>query len=147
MAAASNITPKIEDPTQPFLSFYLQNILKLTSKKLPLVEITNWDHTYWLWSSKVYWWFQTLSQEIINPKYHYWNPQDKLVSGALIGTLSSTLVPLSGIQNTPISFKELNEKLINKELSLKQNRYQNTFLLIVSTIRHTKFFQFTKTFC
>lgn len=102
MAAASNTIPNTQDPSQPFLSINLQNILKLTptnylSWKLQIEAIlVGYDLLQFIDGSLPCPSSKTIvdSEEIINPQYNYWVRQDKLLFGALIGTLSSTLVPL-----------------------------------------------------
>lgn len=231
MADSSSTTiPNILDPSKPFISINFQPIIKLNSTnylswKLQLEAILIGHDLLQFVDGSLPCPPPTItveSETTSNPQYNYWIRQDKLLFGALIGTLSPNLVPLisqtktskelcdslaktyatpsrghikhlkdqfhnitkgnrsiiefmqaiktcvdnlaalgkkldhedvieqvllgldsdySNIvesihaRDTLISFEELHEKLINKELSLKQNRQDQTFPAIAFSVQ------------
>ncbi|KAI4331956.1 hypothetical protein L6164_016900 [Bauhinia variegata] len=130
--------PNDVDPKCPLVVVMLSNILKLTSTnylswKLQ-IEATlvgyglfkYLDGTFLAPPTTIT--TETVSEP--NPAYLTWVRQDKLLFGALIGTYSCSthlsishhsrgVVDVVHARDTPISFNELHEKLLNCELMAK----------------------------
>ena len=102
VTTSSSQIPNTDNPKKPLLSLNLHHIIKLNtinylSLKLQteailfgydLLKFIN--GTYQCPSPTI----TTDEKETTNPDYNFWLQQDKLLIGALIGTLDQDLIPL-----------------------------------------------------
>ncbi|KAL8100569.1 hypothetical protein AgCh_032718 [Apium graveolens] len=94
--------PNGNDPTKPFTFLNIHNTIKLTSTnylswKIQMEAILIGHDLYKYVNGSLTCPSPVVTTDTIektNPEFLYWTRQDKLLFGALIGTLSQTLIPL-----------------------------------------------------